>query len=82
MDWTHPADAVRINEEGQEKEYTIHIYTDGSKNEHGVGSGSAIYLQKKLIRQLKHKLHDRCSHNQAEEMATVKALQETDNTNK
>jgi hypothetical protein len=41
----------------------IHIYTDKSKNEHGVGSGSAIYIQNKLIQQLKHKLHDRCSHN-------------------
>jgi hypothetical protein len=40
-----------------------------------VGSGSAIYKQDKLI-QLKHKLHDRCSHNQPEQMAIVKALQE------
>jgi len=31
---THPADTVRISEEGQEKEHTIHIYIDGSKNEH------------------------------------------------
>jgi len=46
-------------------------------NEHGFGSGSAIHLQNKLIRQLKHKLQDRCSHNQAEQMAIVKALQET-----
>jgi len=76
MDWTHPADAVRISEQGQEKEHTIHIDTDGSKNEHGVGSGYAIYLQNKLTRQLKHKLHDRCSHNQAEQMAIVKALKE------
>jgi len=75
-DWTHPADSVRISEQGQEKEHMIHIYTDGSKNEHGVGSGSAIYIQNKLIRQLRHKLHDRCSHNQAEQMAIVKALQE------
>jgi len=74
---THPADAVRISE-GQEKEHTIHIYIDGSKNEHGVCSGSTIYLQNKRMRQLKHKLHDRCSHNQAEQMAVVKALQETE----
>jgi len=52
------------------------MYTDGSKNEHGVGSGSAIYLQNKLIRQLKNKLHERCSHNQVEQMAIVEALQE------
>jgi hypothetical protein len=41
-----PAESVRISEQGQEKEHAIHIYTDGSKNEHGVGSGSAIYIQK------------------------------------
>jgi ribonuclease HI len=73
--WTHPADLVRISEQGEEKEHTIHIYTDGSRNEHGVGSGSAICIQNKLTRQLKYKLHDRCSHNQAEQMAILKALQ-------
>jgi len=31
---THPAGAFRIREQGQEKEYAIHIYADGSKNEH------------------------------------------------
>jgi hypothetical protein len=41
-DCTHPADSVRISEQGQEEGYTIHIHTDGSKNEHGIGSRSAI----------------------------------------
>ena len=44
-------------------------------NEYGVGSGTAIYIQNKLKHQMKHKLHDRCSNNQAEQMAIVKALQ-------
>jgi hypothetical protein len=74
-DWTHPPDSFRISEQGQEKEHPIHIYTDGSKNKHGIGSGTAIYIQNKIIRQLKHKLHHRRSHNQAEQMAIVKTLQ-------
>jgi len=43
--WTHLADSVRISMQNKEKEHTIHIFTDGSKNEHGVGSGTAIYIQ-------------------------------------
>ena len=74
-DWTHPADSVKINEQNEGNEHTIQIFTDGSKNEHGVGLGTAIYIQNKLIHQMKHKLHDRCSNNQAEQMALVKALQ-------
>ena len=73
-DWTHPADSVRISEQNEAKEHTIQIFTDGSKNEHGVGSGTAIYIQNKLTHQMKHKLHNRCSNNQAEQMEIVKAL--------
>ena len=43
-DWTHPADSVRISEQNEAKEHTIEIFTDGSKNEHGVGSGTVIYI--------------------------------------
>jgi len=74
-DWTHLADSVKINEQKEGYEHTIQIFTDGSKNEHGVGSGTAIYILNKLTHQIKHKLHDRCSNNQAEQMAIVKALQ-------
>jgi ribonuclease HI len=73
-DWTHPADSVRICEHNEAKDYTIHIYTDGSKNEHGVGSGIAIYTKNKLTHQIKHKIHKKCSNNQAEQTAILKAL--------
>ena len=74
-DWTHPADSVKINEQKEGNEHTIQIFTDGSKNERGVGSGTAIYTKNKLTHQIKDKLHDRCSNNQAEQMAIVKTLQ-------
>jgi ribonuclease HI len=63
------------NQHAKRKECTVQIFTDGSKNEYGVGSGIAIYIQNKLTYQFKNKLHDRCSNNQAEQMAVVKALQ-------
>ena len=62
---------IRRTQNQRAKRRTIHIFADGSKNEHG----TAIYIQNKLTHQLKHKLHDRCSINQAEQMAVIKALQ-------
>jgi len=74
QDWNHPADTVRITEQNETMEHTIHIYTDGSKTEQAVGSGIAIYVNNKLTHQIKHKLNNRCSNNQAEQTAILKAL--------
>jgi ribonuclease HI len=73
--WPHPADVVKIIEVEEYKEQTIQVYTDGSKNEHGVGSGVAIFVGKELTVQLKFKLDNRCSNNQAERLAFAKALE-------
>jgi ribonuclease HI len=51
----------------------IQFYT-----ERGVGSGIAIYIKNKLTHQIKHKQHNRCSNNQAEQTAILKALQALD----
>jgi ribonuclease HI len=62
----------------QKTEYeqrTILIYTDGSRNEHGVGSGVATFVQEKLAVQLQFSLGNRCSNNQAEQLAIAKALE-------
>jgi len=40
--WTHPANCAKITEGQEDSKHTIHVYTDGSKGEHGVGSGIAI----------------------------------------
>jgi len=71
-DWPHPADSVTITE--QQDEHTIKIFTDGSKSEHGVGAGIAIFIQSKLAQKSRYTLHSRCSNNQAEQLAIVKAL--------
>jgi hypothetical protein len=41
--WTHPANSVKITKGQEDSKHAIHIYTDGSKNEHGVGFGLAIF---------------------------------------
>jgi len=74
QDWTRLADTVRITEQNETMEHTIHIYTDGSKTEQGVGLGIAICVNKKLTHQIKHKLNNRCSNNEAEQTAILKAL--------
>ena len=51
------------------------MYTDGSKSEHGLGSGIAIFKDSKLIDTKKYKLNWRCSNNQAEQLAILKALE-------
>jgi hypothetical protein len=73
--WTLPAKYVNIIE-GQEKEtHSIYAYTDGSKNDIGVGSGIAIFSDKSLTTCLKYWLNERCSNNQAEQLAILKALE-------
>ena len=74
--WLHPADIDSIKdikEEGVEPFWQI--YTDGSKSEQGVGSGVAVFKGKVLTEQLKFKVDKRCSNNQAEQLAIVKALE-------
>ena len=46
--WPHPANAVRILEAEEYHHQTVRAYTDGSKNEHGVGSGVTIFVGKEL----------------------------------
>ena len=76
-DWLHPADTVRITEFSEDEE--IKMYTDGSKYDNGVGASIAMFLKGKLDHQLKYKLHNNCSNNQAEQMAIVKAIESIEN---
>jgi ribonuclease HI len=73
--WPHLADVVKIREDNGHKEQTMQVYTDGSKNEHEVGSGVAVFVGKELKEQLKFKLDNRCSNNQAEQLAVAKVLE-------
>ena len=56
--WPHPADMVAFIEVKEYDDKTIQIYTDGSKNEQGVGAGVAIFSGKGLVSKLKYKLNN------------------------
>jgi len=73
--WLHPADAVTIIEVAGNEEASVQAYTDGSKHGQGVGSGAAIFIGNEIVAQIKLKLDNRCSNNQAEQLAIVKALE-------
>jgi hypothetical protein len=72
--WPHPAKVISIKEIGTHEEATISAYTDGSKYQRGVGSGVVIFKGSDKIAGQKLKLGDRCSNNQAEQVAIHKAL--------
>jgi dUTPase len=71
-DWLHPTDSPRTTE--HKDEHAIQIFTERSKSEHVVGAGITIFIPSKLARQLRYTLHSRCSNNQVEQLAIVKAL--------
>jgi len=73
--WPHPADAVTIKEVAGNEEASVQAYTDGSKHDQGVGSSAAIFVGSETVAQLKLKLDNRCSNNQAEQLAIIKALE-------
>jgi len=75
--WIHPAKHVKLIEGHENSINYIHAYTDGSKGDSGVGSGIAIFSDNSLIATMKYMLNGRCSNNQAEQMAILKALEYT-----
>jgi len=77
--WQHPAEIITFLSEETKDTSTVNIYTDGSKSEKGVGAGIAIYMSGDLIKSLKYKLNNRCTNNQTEQLAILKALQHTVN---
>jgi ribonuclease HI len=70
--WLHPADTDSDNntkDDGEEQQWRI--FTDGSKSEQEVGSGVAIFTGRIFTEQLKFKLDNRRSNNQAKQLAIV-----------
>jgi len=63
--WLHPAISITILEDCKDDDSTIQIYTDGSKNEQGVGPGVAIFITGKHTSSLQYRLNKRCTNNQS-----------------
>jgi hypothetical protein len=75
--WTHPVNFVTITEGQENNTHAVQVglYTDGSRSENGVGSGIAIFIDGNITNTKKYRLNERCSNNQAEKLAILKALE-------
>src|SRR5215475_13853431 len=78
--WNHPAFHVKITERNANSPHYIQAYTDGSKSDAGVGAGIVIYQDNSLTSTLKYRLSERCTNNQAEQIAILKALEHIHST--
>ena len=72
---------MKIEEVDSEEDTTICAYTDGSKQDQGVGSGVAIFKGSDMVAKTQLKLDTRCSNNQAEQFAILKALETIESLN-
>jgi hypothetical protein len=77
--WQHPAETLIFLTGNNEETSTIQIFTDRSKSEQGVGAGVAIFKSGIHITSLQYKLNKRCTNNQAEQQAILRALEYTEN---
>ena len=77
----HPANTVTVEEVVSDEEATLHVFTDGSKEEQGVGAGTVVFKGSDLVAKFQLKLDNRCSNNQAEQLAILKVLETTESMN-
>jgi ribonuclease HI len=82
QNWPHPAEVGTINEVAGNEDTPIQVYTDGSKQQQGVGSGAVLFKGSEMIDKIQFKLDNKCSNNQAEQLAILKALEKLEVLNK
>jgi len=70
--WIHHAKHITVIDGHEDSTHYIRAYTDGSKNEVGVGSEIAIFSGSSLKTTLKYRLNEKCTNNEAEKMAILK----------
>jgi len=78
--WHFPADTITFLTESNEAAVLIQIFTDGSKSEQGVSAGVAIFRSGNHFKSLNYRLN-KCTNNQAEQLAILRALEYTENKN-
>ena len=71
----HPDKHITIIEGQDDSTHYIQAYTDGNKNDAGVGSGISVSACGNLKSTLRYRLNERCTKNLAEQMAILKALE-------
>jgi len=72
--WRHPAELATIREVENGAVYKTEVYTDGNKIGDNFGAAGIIFVNGKMVQQLKFKLHGHCSNIQVEQIAILKAL--------
>jgi ribonuclease HI len=77
--WQYPAETINFLTGNNEETSTIQIFSDRSKSEHGVGTGIAIFKSGTHITSIQYTLNKRCTNNQAEQLAILRALEYTEN---
>ena len=71
----HPAETIITLAENNKETSTIQIFTDGSMSDQGVGAGIAVFRSCNQIKSLKYRLNKRCTNNEAEHLAVLRALE-------
>ena len=74
--WPHPTEVPLIRETSETLHNVINIFTDGSKIGGKVGAAVVIIKDDTITHQYKFLLHERCSNNQAEQVAVLTALEQ------
>ena len=79
--WPHPAEIplIRAPTEIPHNVINTSIFTDGSKIGGKVGAAAVIIKNDIILHQSTFKLHERCSNNQAEQVAILRALEKIQN---
>jgi len=77
--WLHPAARIIATDDTNDQT-PINIYTDGSKSKQGLGAGIPIKRPATPTVKPMYRMDNRCSNNQAEAFAILKALDYTQTT--
>ena len=77
--WPQPVEMPLIRAPTEIPNNVINIFTNGSKIEGKVGAAAVIIKDDIVLHQSKYRLHERCSNNQAEQVAILKALEHIQN---
>jgi len=77
--WTHLATHIKTTEGEEKSLHSIQDYVNGSKSDLGVRAGVVIFLNNNIIKTMQYRIKEKCSNNQAENIAILKALEYVQN---
>jgi len=77
--WPHSVEMPLIGAPTEVPHNVINIFTDGSKIGGKFGAAAVIIKDDIVLHQSKYKLHERCSNNQAEQVAILRELEQIQN---